>query len=285
MRSNHALFKKYPLDGQVTVDGESLSTPYHIYDGSMVFVGGTADAGVASQFLANERLTPLLDTHGRALAAIWACDFTEANLGPHHELQISLFASFRPMPPVTAHPFAIFRALTAMPEMRMVCHGLWNSTRRVVRYNAEHLGLDARLSSGGIERSGGRWRFRFADEAGGMIAEGDLGITVRQSPAVMWQLLRHVGVQGFLRSIRSPFIHVPVVNTRSPFADENRVAHTYARSDRQTIRRFDPQDRVRISHPRYASLDFAPDFVQQIDGVRFVYLRPQADGAGVRPGG
>lgn len=277
MRSDHALFKTYPLDGQVTVGGESLTTPYHVYDGSMLFLGGTADAGAAAHLLANEGLTPLLDADGRALAAVWACDFTEANLGPHLELQISLFASVRPMPPLEPHPFRIFRALTAMPETRMVCHGLWNSTPRVVRYNAEHLGLNARLASGGFERSGGRVRFGFRDDAGGMIVDGDLGGAARQSPVVLWRILRHIGVRGLLRSARSPFIHVPVVNTRGPFAGENLVAHTYTRSDKQTIRPFDPQDRLRIGHPQYAPLNFAPDFVQQVDGVRFVYLRPQAE--------
>lgn len=70
--------------------------------------------------------------------AVWMCDFTDANLGPHHELQISLFATSRPIPRLKPHPFAIFRALTMIAEARMVCHGLWNNTHRVVRYNAEH---------------------------------------------------------------------------------------------------------------------------------------------------
>lgn len=278
MRSKHALFERYPLDGQVTVDGEVLTTPYHIYDGSMVLVGGTADAAVAADLLSNERLVPILDQSGRALVAVWACDFTEANLGPHHELQISLFASFRPIEPLESHPFAILRALTVIPETRMVCHGLWNSTHRVGRYNAEHLGLNAHLSCSEIKKTSGRWLFRVGDEAGGTIAEGDLAVTARQSPAQLWQMLRHVGVQGAMQLIRSPFMHVPVVNTRSPFADENLVAHTYTRSDKQVVRRFGAQDRLVISHPLYTPLGFAPDFVQQIDGVRFVYLPPKSEG-------
>lgn len=279
MRSNHALFKKYPLDGEVTVGGEVLTTPYHIYDGSLVLLGGTADAAVASDLLSSEDLAPLIDANGRALAAAWIGDFTEANLGPHHELQISLFAAFRPVKPLPPHPFAIFRALTAMPEARMVCHGLWNSTQRVVRYNCEHLGLNARLSLGEIERTGNRKRFRFIDEAGNMIAEGDLEVAAGQPRGVMWEMLRHIGIQGIMRSIRSPFLHVPVVNTRGPFADENRVAHTYTRSDRQLIRRFGSKDHLAIRHPVYAPLDFMPDFVEQIEGVRFVYLRPRPKNA------
>lgn len=278
MRSRHALFERYPLDGQVTVDGEVLTTPYHIYDGSMVLVGGTADAEVASDLLSNDRLVPILDDSGRALAAVWACDFTDSNLGPHHELQISLFASFRPIQPLKAHPFAILRALTLVPETLMVCHGLWNSTQRVVRYNDEHLGLNAHVTASEIKRTGGRWRFYFADEAGGALVEGDLNVTTRQSPVQLWQMLQHMGIHGAMQLMRSPVMHVPVVNTRSPFADENLVAHTHTQSDKQIIRRFEAQDRLVIGHPLYAPLGFEPDFVQQVDGVRFVYLRPQPVG-------
>ncbi len=233
--------------------------------------------GTHSRF--NERLVPLLDANDRALMAVWVCDFTKANLGPHHELQISLFATFRPIQRLKPHPFTVFRTLLVIPETRMVCHGLWNSTHRVVRYNAEHLGLNAHFSFSGIEQTRGRWLFRFEDEAGGMIAEGDLGVTTRQSPAVMWQMLRSIGVYGLMQSARSPFNHVSVVNTRSQFADANLVAHTYMQSNKQVIRYVDSQDRLVISHPLYTSLGFAPDFVQQIDGVQFVYLRPESEGA------
>ena len=67
------------------------------------------------------------------------------------------------------------------------------------------------------------------------------------------------------------------MNTRSAFSDETLVANTGARSDRQVLRLFGPQDHVRIHHPLYAPLDFAPTFVQRNEGVRFVYLRPQSD--------
>ena len=61
--------------------------------------------------------------------------------GPHHELQLSLFASARPLPPVQAHPFAIHRALLTQPEVCMACAALWNDIPQVARYNAQHLGL------------------------------------------------------------------------------------------------------------------------------------------------
>jgi hypothetical protein len=77
--------------------------------------------------------------------------------------------------------------------------------------------------------------------------------------------------------MRSPFVHVPVVNTRGPHAEANLTAHTYTCSDQQAIRAFGPQDRLTLSAPNYTALNFQPDFVQQSEGVRFVYLRPEAE--------
>lgn len=275
MKRKQSLFKHYPLDGQVTLAGEVLTTPYHIYDGVMLLIGGTVRAEAALDLLSREGLTPVLDDGGRALAAVWVCDFTETNLGPHHELQISLFAASRPIRPLKAHPFAIFRALTAVPEARMVCHGLWNSTQRVVRYNSEHLCLNAAFSPSGVRQGNGQIAFHFPDVVGNLIAEGTVRITRGQPMSVLWQVIRHLGVGTMIRSARSPFIHIPVVNTRSDFSKQNLISHTYSRGEKQMIRRFDSQDSLVIGHPVYASLGFKPDFVQQINGVGFVYLRPQ----------
>ena len=302
MRSDHPLFAEYPLDAVVPVDGEDCTSPYHIYNGDLVLIGGRADAAAAADLLAGERLAPMLDSAGNALMAVWLADFTEANLGPHHELQISLFAALTPQPPTPQHPFAIHRLLLLEPDAYMVCHGLWNSTQRVVRYNQSHLCLDARLSNSRIDRDDRRgmrsaeqtmrsrhdsatadlmpippqWNFQVSDALSGQaVAEGSLALPNRQPLSVSWAMLRHLGMAGMMQSARQPFIHVPVVNTKSAYADDNYVAHTYTRSDRQIIRRREKADAVSIRHQRYAPLNFQPDFVQHSAGVRFVYLRPQ----------
>lgn len=275
MQSKQALFEQYPLDGQVTVAGELLTTPCHVYDGTMLFFGGTADASTATDLLSREHLTPVFDESGQALAAVWVCDFSDANLGPHHELQISLFAASHATPPLKVHPFAVFHALVNTPEIWMVCHGLWNSTERVVRYNSDHLGLTAAHCSSEIKRSDGYWSFRFADTTGSMIAAGNVRAGLGQSASTMWQLARHLGIKGMLRSIRSPFVHLPVVNTRSRSVSQNLIADTYSRSDRQTLRSFGPQDSLMIGHPAYARLGFRPDFVQENEGTSLVFLRPR----------
>jgi hypothetical protein len=277
-RQQHPLFMRYPLDGKVTVGGQDVPTPYHIYDGSILFIGGTCDAVAARRLLEGERLTPILDQQGRALMAVWVCDFTQASLGAHHELQISLFASFQPQKPIPAHPFAIYRLLTLNPAAMMVCHGLWNNTPLVVDYNCEHLGLDAHLSESQYERAAAdsRWRFSVRDaDSGAAVAEGDVHEPVKQDGRVLWGVMRYLGLQGFWQSARSPFVQVPVVNTVNNRLPENQIARTFTKNDRQVIRLLDAQkDRLTIQHSAYALLNFRPDFIQHGAGVRFVYLRP-----------
>lgn len=279
MRQEHALFKQYPLDSEIQLGGETLTSPYHIYNGSILFIGGKANAEAAKTLLRDEALTPILDKDGDALAALWICDFTEANLAPHHELQVSIFASFKPQTPVDAHPFAIYRLLTLNPETMMVCHGLWNNTERVVRYNQEHLGLNARVcdSTIDIDKSTNQWRIHFADaELNQPLLDANLSLPKQPSPAVLWDMSRHLGFGGLLKTMRAPFIHVPVVNTVSQYATANKIAKTYTKSDRQSIFKFNPADKIHLKAPAYQGLDFRPSFVQHNDGVRFVYLRPEA---------
>lgn len=275
-RHEHPLFGTHPLTGTAVLSsGETVSTPYHIYDGTILLVGGTADAGAARHLLRREHLTPLLDTAGRALMAVWVCDFTDAHLGAHHELQLSIFAAYRPLPPVRAHRFAIYRLLSVEPATMMICHGLWNSTPLVVTYNREVLGLDARLSVSELDLAAGR--FRVKDAASGQpIAAGELPAPHHQPGADLRQMVSHVGLRGMLRQMRSPFVQVPVVNPITDHLPENWIARTYTKTDRQLIRSFDTaRDRLTITHPEYAPLDFQPMFVQHGFGVRFVYHCPQ----------
>ena len=277
MRSEHTLFERFPIDAHVQVGAEKLTSPYHVYDGTLLLVGGTADAAQAAALLAPSALVPVCDSAGRALAAVWVGDFTEASLGPHHEVQISLLASARPVPALDAHPLALLKALLTRTDVHMVCHGLWNSTARVVRYNAEHLGLDARFGSGLLTRSRGHWHFAFADVGEQPVLEGELACVGRTPMALGWQMARYLGWRTLWQSLRDPVVHVPVLNTLGPNATVLEVAHTYTRADHQALRLARPADRLQIQAAPYAALDFALAFVQQMDGLRFVYLRPQVE--------
>lgn len=276
MRKEHPLFERFPIDAHVRVGEEKLTSPYHVYDGTLLLVGGTVDATQAASLLAPSGLLPLCDTQGRALAALWIGDFTQANLGPHYELQIALLASARPTPPQPAHPLALLTALTTRTDAYLVCHGLWNSTQRVVQYNSEHLGLDAHYGSGLLTRACGRWNFAFADVDEQPLVQGSLATVARTPAGLAWALARQWGWAALWRALRDPVVQVPVLNTVSPYANTVEVAHTYTRADRQALRLASAQDEVRIHAEPYAALGFAPAFVQQLEGLRFVYLRPQA---------
>lgn len=277
MRSEHPLFERFPLDAHVQVGDEKLTSPYHVYDGTLLLVGGTADAAQAGALLAPSGLVPVCDSAGRALVAVWVGDFTEANLGPHHEVQISFLASTRPVPALAAHPLALLTALLTRKDVHMVCHGLWNSTARVVRYNAEHLGLAAHYTSGLLTRRRGCWSFAFADVGAQPVLEGELACVARTPAALGWQMARCLGWRTLWQSLRDPVVQVPVLNTLGPNATQLEVAHTYTHADRQALRLAHPTDRLHIQAAPYAALGFAPAFVQQMDGLRFVYLRPQVE--------
>ncbi|WP_421505623.1 hypothetical protein [Brucella pseudogrignonensis] len=274
MTLKQQLFQRFPLDGSVFVAGEKLTTPYHIYDGTMLSLGGTVDGEVATRFLKAEDLKPVLDTNGRAIAAIWICDFIKANLDTHHELQISLFATRCQVKPVRANEFSFYSALKDIPGLVMVCHGLWNNTERVVRYNQEHLLLNARLTKSKLDFSGDNWTFEFRDVDGGLIADGSVPAIRRQPARVRWKIARQMGVRGLLNYLRTPFFRVTVMNTRRQNEGRNHVCATYTTCKTPLIRYSTNQDLVFIKEPRYAELGFRISFVQVLNDIGFIFMRP-----------
>lgn len=274
MALKQKLFQQFPLDGSVTLAGEELSTPYHIYDGTILSLGGTVDGEVAAKFLAAEQLEPVLDTDGRALAAVWICDFTRANLDAHHELQISLFATPQKKQPLRADAFSFHRALSMFPDLVMVCHGLWNNTQRVVRYNREHLLLNARLTNSTLDFTGDRWVFQFRDEHGGLLAEGSVPATRRQSSRATWKIASQMGIFNLINRLRSPIFKMPVVNTRRPGDKCNHVCVTYTACEKPLIRGATDKDRLVIKGDVHAELDFKITFVQTLKDIGFIFLRP-----------
>lgn len=275
MTLKQQLFQRFPIDGSVIVAGLEATTPYHIYDGTMLSLGGTVDGEVATGLLAAEDLEPVLDTNGRALAAVWICDFAEANLDAHHELQISLFATRTKVQPLPANTFSFHRALRVIPDLMMVCHGLWNNTQRVVRYNSEHLLLNARLTRSNVDFSGERWTFEFRDADGGLIAEGSVPATRRQPSGAIWKIARQLGFRGVLDMLRAPFFEIPVVNTRRQDDTRNHVCTTYTACERPLIRSAAGKDIVVIVEPKYAELDFRISFVQVLNDIGFIFMRPR----------
>ena len=84
------LFRAFPLGGSRSTSLGNQPVPYHVYDGEVVLMGGSVEASAARSLLAGQSVDLVLDPLGRALACIWVCEFTQASLGPHCELQLSL---------------------------------------------------------------------------------------------------------------------------------------------------------------------------------------------------
>jgi hypothetical protein len=272
-RREHPLFVAHPIDGTVALGGVSEPTPYHLYDGTLLLVGGSVDGAEATRLLQPQGLLPLLDSDGRALAALWLGDFTEASLGPHHELQLSLLTTrTTAASAVTAHPFATLKAL-ARRDVLMVCQRLWNNTERVVRYNREHLHLGAALTHSAITW-GDPIAFRCVGEDGAAIASGALAPGRTQHAGPLWRAMLHLGWSGMAAGFRSPFLEVGVVNTLGAHATQTELAMTWSKPDRVVVRDISAVDHIEL-HGDLSALRFVPGFVEHMTGVRFVYSRPK----------
>lgn len=157
----------------------------------------------------------------------------------------------------------------------MVCHGLWDNTQRVVQYNREHLLLNARLTNSDVDFSGEDWTFQFRDEEGRVIAEGQASATRRQPSDAAWKIARQMGLRGFLNRLRAPLFKMPVVNTRRPGDTRNHVCTTYTACEKPLIRDVAHSDFIAVREPVYAALDFKIAFVQELNDIGFIFLRPE----------
>lgn len=271
------LFRAFPLTGTRTLTTGDVTVPYHIYDGYGAFVGGTADLHAVRSLLAAEEVHPLPVGSGRALLGLWLCDFVEANLGPHTELQVSCFVTRRPAPPIAPHPLATLTTLLTRPDVDMFCHGLWNNTPAVVAYNRELLSLNARLCTSRIARTDTALTCHFAEaETGAPLLDAALHSPVRPSLRATLGLAGQLGWGRAMRLGRQPWIGVKVVNPRGVVLDTNAAAQTYNHNAANRVRFFNPaRDHLHLAAAPYADLDFQPTVVQHMDGFQFVYGEPQ----------
>ncbi len=275
---DHALFRNYPLNGNALVSVGSVPTPYHIYDGYGVFIGGTADLAAVQTLLRGEQVLPLTTEAGRALMGIWICDFVEASLSPHHELQFSIFVTRNPSsPPLLAHPIGLLSAMLTRPDLQMLCHGLWNNTPQVVAYNRELLSLNARLTASHLEQTGGTVKFSFSDtETGHSLLDGQLALPQRTPSAITRALMTQMGFFRALRVARQPAVHMQVVNPLGVNLTHNAVADAYTSNATNHIREYTAAtDRLSIGASVYRELDFEPQIIQFMTGFKFVYLNPR----------
>lgn len=272
----HELFRRFPFTGAVSLSTGKAPKPYHVYSGSAIFIGGTINPDMALHFSDPEQMMPYMTTDSRALMGIWACDFSDASLGPHSELQFSLIASHDPRPLVEPHPFTILKLLATDPAARLLCHGLWNNQQHVVAYNSEYLGLNAALARSVFEYDHGHLKFTFdGAENSAKLISGSVNLISRTSAGVMFDLMRYFGLQASLNFTWQPNINARVVNTIGETLPANLDAYTFTHYDKVTLQYFDAAHAgLVIDHPAYRMMDFKPEFIQHMIGFKFVYLHP-----------
>jgi len=134
--------------------------------------------------------------------------------------------------------------------------------------------LNARLTKSKLDFSGDNWTFEFRDVDGGLIADGSVPAIRRQPARVRWKIARQMGVRGLLNYLRTPFFRVTVMNTRRQNEGRNHVCATYTTCKTPLIRYSTNQDLVFIKEPRYAELGFRISFVQVLNDIGFIFMRP-----------
>jgi hypothetical protein len=274
----HPIFQQHPLqDKKVATSAGQQPTPYHVYAGQALMIGGTADYARVSALLAGEQVTPAKTQAGRALMAFWAVDETSASHGAHSEMQISLYVSHRPTAPVKDSPFAPLHFILADAQARQMCHGLWNNTPEVVTYNAEILGLKPKLARSQFTYSKDRFAFSFHDAASGaLLAQGDVRQARQSTLGATAALFGAFGLRLALRAASMKVIEVQVVNPISAHLPRNADARTLSHSAKIVAQLFDTKhDHLTLTDGVYSQLDFRPTFIEHMRGFQLVYLNPQ----------
>ncbi len=273
---DHQLFKQYPLNGTAAISTGEVPTPYHIYDGYGLFIGGVSDSAAVKHLLKDESLVPIQTSDGKTVMGIWVCNFSDASLGPHHELQFSFFVSERETSPIAAHPLNTLVLMLTRPDVRMLCFGLWNNTPNVVAYNRELLSLNARQTGSRIEREARQVRFQFKDTTTNeLIFSGEINHPQQASRAATLSLMSKIGMRGTLAVARQPWLSMRILNPLGIVLNRNAIAEAFTKNDANVARYFDRQtDHLEFGNPAYGALHFSPQCVQYMAGFKFVYLQP-----------
>lgn len=274
--TEHDLFKTYPLVSTRNTSAGELPVPYHAYDGVCALIGATADISAVSEALQNQQVKPIQTSDGKALMAVWVCEFTEASLGQHSELQFAILCSFEDHAPVTAHPLALLKLLAFDPSARMFCHGLWNNSPQVVAYNSEVLGLGAQLSQSTVNYSATHIGFEFSDmKTEQALLSGEFNRPPRTGMSAGLSMLGYFGFGGVMRLGNMPWITAQVVNRVGAVIPHNANAQAHLAADSLVVQLVDNQTgSFEIEHPVYASWQITPQFVEHMNGFKFVYLNP-----------
>lgn len=280
MPNAHPIFQRYPLSAEaVQTSTGPQPTPYHVYDGHAVLIGGTADLASVKKLLQHEHVLPAQTQSGRALMAVWAVDEPQASHGAHTEMQVSFYVTPKPVAAVRDGAFAVLNFLLNTPGASQLCHGLWNNTPNVVAYNREILGLAPRLARSVFHYATDRLQFEFEDAASGQpLMRGDVRMLARQPMGAAMALIKSFGFVKAMQAAAINTVQTYVTNPIGAVLPHNANALTVSASDTLVAQLFEPtHDKLVLLDGTYSALDFKPEFVEHMRGFKMVYLNPRVD--------
>lgn len=278
LNASQDLFQQYPLHDLRKIPGGNVPVPYHVYNGTALFIGGTANLERVKKLLARENLNPVQTTLGEALICLWVCNFTRSSLGPHKMLQASICVALEPLPPVEPQPLALLATLLTMPQVGIYCQRTWTDNARVAFYQSELLGLDVRPAQGEFSQDPDERKvdFEFWEVSNG---ETLFSAQVREraytTPRSALSLLRRLGLSGFLQVSRQPRFALRTVAPCGAGSLSERVSLLFWYRQRAVTQFFDPSgDRLFLNNSVYPDVEFHPQFIERLEGFKMVYLLP-----------
>jgi hypothetical protein len=278
LNEGHDLFQQYPLHDLRKIPGGKVPVPYHVYDGTALFIGGTANLEGVKALLVRDNLEPVQTAQGEALISLWVCNFTESSLGPHKTLQASISVALEPLLPVEPQPLALLATMLTMPQVGIYCQRTWTDKAQVASYQSELLGLDVRPAQGEFSQDadGRRVDFEFWDVSNGeTLFSAQLRERAYTTPRPALALLRRLGLSGFLQVSRQPTFASRTVAPCGAGILSERVSRLYWCRQRAVTQFFNPSsDRLFLSNSVYPDVEFHPQFIERLEGFKMVYFLP-----------
>lgn len=274
MPKSHQLFSQFPLNNTVSLSTGEVQTPYHIYEGYGLLIGGTAPVDKVKGIMRDESLEPVTDTNGQAVLGLWLMNFTEAHIAPHTEFQCSIFVQPKTIPPYPDHPYAPLKFMVSADEPAILCADIWNNTEECVAYNSEHLALSARPCFSHFNRTENSIEVRFS-EGNNIILIAKIQLPSRTGFGDGMALLRLFGLRKTMQVAQAPYTQLDVINRVSEQQSKNVPARSYTDVATNIIKQFDPStDELILGNIDFNDIGFQPRMVQFVDGLNFVYLDP-----------
>ena len=281
------IFQQYPLHGLRKITGGSAPVPYHVYNGTALFIGGTASQASVQALLGDVDLELVRTTQGEALISLWVCDFAQSSLGAHKMLQASISVVLEEaLPPVEPQPLALLATMLTMPQVGMYCLRTWTDEARVAIFQSELLGLDVHLAQGEFPQdpAGHIAEFEFWDVSNGeTLVSAQIRERAYTAPRPALALLRRLGLSGFLQVSRQPRFSLRTVTPcRSKWliggptgARAQQVSQLFWQNQRTVTQFFNPHsDRLYLNDSVYPGVEFHPQFIERLEGFKMVYLLP-----------